>query len=65
MFLGSIWESTTSLCMDYTSSTDTPNEYPVLSSALLTISMSGTAKNRSQRKLLKKSGPNIEPWGTP
>ena len=37
----------------------------VLSSAMLAIFTSFKTKNKSARNILNKSGPNIDPWGTP
>ena len=41
------------------------NVNDVLSSAKLAISTSFKTKNNSARNILKKSGPNIDLWGTP
>ena len=46
-----------------------PSEFPhtdnVLSSAKLHMSHSSTKSSRSFMKILNRSGPRIEPWGTP
>ena len=37
----------------------------VLSSVKLAISTSFKTKNKSERNILNKSGPNIDPWSAP
>ena len=48
-----------------TSSTFLAERYGVLSSAKFAISISLCIRNKSAKKMLNRSGPKIEPCGTP